>query len=302
MRKLKVGERARPLGIAFVHLAVVWAFAVAQPLLDLLGDAPEFFVARENTRGDILVLAFCWCSCRRCCSPAWRRSRRSPRSDSAGRSPRPRRRSGGAFFPPGAQGLVRCHGARPDPARRLGRRGRGCGVRPHACRAAVLTVLGPAPLVFLAMFLLGSPVSKLVLPGGEVEGADVPVPSQAPVVMIVLDEFSGLGLLGPGDRIDASAYPNFARLADDSTWYRNATTVADFTGQAVPALVTGERPRAAPSRPPPTTRRASSPSWAASTTSTSPSPSPMCARSASAPLRRPDGHRRGRGCAGCSRT
>ena len=40
-----------------VHLAVLWGFAVAQPLLDLLGDAPEFFVARGNTRSDILVLA-----------------------------------------------------------------------------------------------------------------------------------------------------------------------------------------------------------------------------------------------------
>ena len=39
------------------HLAVLWSFAVAQPLLDLLGDAPEFFVARENTRGDIILLA-----------------------------------------------------------------------------------------------------------------------------------------------------------------------------------------------------------------------------------------------------
>ncbi len=37
---------------------MLWSFAVAQPLFDLLGDGPEFFVARGNTRGDILLLAF----------------------------------------------------------------------------------------------------------------------------------------------------------------------------------------------------------------------------------------------------
>ena len=48
----------RTLLVAWAHLAVLWSFAFAQPLLDLLGDSPEFFVARGNTRGDILLLAF----------------------------------------------------------------------------------------------------------------------------------------------------------------------------------------------------------------------------------------------------
>jgi hypothetical protein len=48
----------RALGLAVIHLAVLWSFAVAQPLLDLLGKTPEFFVARGNGRADILVLAF----------------------------------------------------------------------------------------------------------------------------------------------------------------------------------------------------------------------------------------------------
>ena len=51
-------QRLAGLGTAALHLGVLWAFAFAQPLLDLLGDTPEFFVARGNTRGDILVLAF----------------------------------------------------------------------------------------------------------------------------------------------------------------------------------------------------------------------------------------------------
>ena len=69
------------------------------------------------------------------------------------------------------------------------------------------------------------------------------MPGNAPVVMIVFDELSGLALMGPDGGIDAARFPNFARLAGDSTWYRNATTVADFTDHALPALLTGERPR-----------------------------------------------------------
>lgn len=44
--------------VTWLHLGALWAFAVAQPLLDLLGDTPEFFVARGNTRADILLVAF----------------------------------------------------------------------------------------------------------------------------------------------------------------------------------------------------------------------------------------------------
>ena len=106
----------------------------------------------------------------------------------------------------------------------------------------LLTVLSPAPLVFLFIFLVVSPVSKLVLPGQEAEAAGVTVPHRPPVVVILFDEFAGFTLDGPDGRIDAARYPNFARLAGDATWYRNATTVADFTDRAVPALLTGERP------------------------------------------------------------
>ncbi len=105
-----------------------------------------------------------------------------------------------------------------------------------------MTVLGPAPLVFLFIFLVVSPVSKIVLPGDDVAAAAVDVPGRAPVVVILFDEFAGFTLNGPDGRIDAARYPNFARLAGDATWYRNATTVADYTDRAVPALLTGDRP------------------------------------------------------------
>ena len=39
---------------AFAHLAVLCAFALAQPLFDLLKDNPEFFAARGSTGFDII--------------------------------------------------------------------------------------------------------------------------------------------------------------------------------------------------------------------------------------------------------
>ena len=38
----------------YANLAVLWTFAVAQPLFDLLGDNPEFFAARGSSGFDII--------------------------------------------------------------------------------------------------------------------------------------------------------------------------------------------------------------------------------------------------------
>jgi hypothetical protein len=74
-----------------------------------------------------------------------------------------------------------------------------------------------------------------------------PAPAEArrrpPVVLIVFDEFPTTGLLGNHRRIDRARFPNFARLAGDATWYRNATTVSDTTFSAVPAILEGRVPR-----------------------------------------------------------
>jgi hypothetical protein len=42
--------------------------------------------------------------------------------------------------------------------------------------------------------------------------------------------------------IDAARFPNFARLARGSTWFRNTTTLSASTTVAVPAILTGEKP------------------------------------------------------------
>ena len=47
----------RELGRNALHLAVLSSFAIAEPLLDLLGRTPEFFVVRGSTAGDVIFFA-----------------------------------------------------------------------------------------------------------------------------------------------------------------------------------------------------------------------------------------------------
>jgi hypothetical protein len=106
---------------------------------------------------------------------------------------------------------------------------------------SVLTVLSPAPLLFLLLFLFASPVSDLALGSGTkafaAEGSFRP-----PIVIVTFDAFAEHHLMDDQRRIDATRYPNFARLAGDATWYRNAESVHENTTYAVPAILDGKWP------------------------------------------------------------
>src|SRR5689334_16626561 len=81
---------------------------------------------------------------------------------------------------------------------------------------ALLRYLALAAPVFAGLFLFASPVSDLVV-GGTVDPADVEIADPAPVVLIALDELPQASLLDGRGHIDAETFPNFARLADEST-------------------------------------------------------------------------------------
>ncbi|MDQ3982363.1 MAG: hypothetical protein M3271_06740, partial [Actinomycetota bacterium] len=66
--------------------------------------------------------------------------------------------------------------------------------------------------------------------------------NEAPVVFVVFDELPLASLLDLDGDVDEELFPNFARLARTSTWYRNATTNQTFTKEALPALLTGRYP------------------------------------------------------------
>lgn len=104
-----------------------------------------------------------------------------------------------------------------------------------------------APPVMLIVFLTTPDIRRLgVSASGDDPGAPpgppVPDATRAGVVVVVFDELPLASLLDADLRIDADRLPGFARLAESSTWYRQASTVAEQTTQAVPAILTGRIP------------------------------------------------------------
>jgi hypothetical protein len=63
-----------------------------------------------------------------------------------------------------------------------------------------------------------------------------------PVIVVIFDEFPTDDLLRPDGKIDAQRFPNFARLAEMSTWFPNAYTVYDSTFKAVPGILDATLP------------------------------------------------------------
>jgi hypothetical protein len=229
--------------VGSAHLAALWALAFAEPLLDLLGRNPDFFVARGNSSGDIIAFALIF-------------SLVPPLVMLAVEAV-------AMWFDRGLRwaihvGFVALLGAAialqvekhiaDGPAGLLVvlALAIGCLLAAGYARTrflrSVADVLTPAPLIVLVVFLFFSDASELVLPKSEAKAAQIQIRSRTPVVEVVFDEFPEGTLMTPGGRINASRFPAFADLAGHSTWYRDATTVAAFTPRAVPAILTGRLP------------------------------------------------------------
>jgi hypothetical protein len=101
-----------------------------------------------------------------------------------------------------------------------------------------VTVLAPAPLLFVALFLFTGPAGDIVL-GRQDDVPSFRTAARAPVVFVVFDEFTSTALMNSSGQLDAARYPSFGRLAEDATWFRNATTDHSFTELAVPSMLTG---------------------------------------------------------------
>lgn len=101
--------------------------------------------------------------------------------------------------------------------------------------------LSPAPLLVPLLFIFATPA------GGTIIDKEFSTLSARPthpvnVVMVILDEFPVVSLIDPDGNLRADRYPNFARLAADGTWFRNAATVEQQTEHSVPAMLTGSVP------------------------------------------------------------
>jgi hypothetical protein len=105
---------------------------------------------------------------------------------------------------------------------------------------SLLTVLAPAPLLFLALFLFTGSMRKLVFPT-EAEATAASAGDGAPVVMVVFDELTTRSIMNSRGQVDAERFPAFAELARGSTWYRNAAASHAATQHAVPGILTGKQ-------------------------------------------------------------
>ena len=239
------GGEARRFLLAGAHLLALCAFALAQPLLDLLARTPEFFVVRGSTWGDIVVFALVVLLL----PPVFLLALELLARLGGRRAPTVLHLVFVALLSAAValqvlkRGLEGPGALLVAAALALGAAAALAYARVGAVRT-FLTLLALAPCVFLALFLLDSRVSRLAVASSDVELAAAPVArAPAPVVFVVLDELPTSSLMDASGRIDAVRYPSFGALARESTWFRNATTVHEHSTEAVPSLLTGNYPR-----------------------------------------------------------
>ncbi len=223
-------------------LAGLSALAITQPVLDLFGQNPQFFVAGNYASGQIALFALVVAIV----PPlvGWLLTAVATLVT---------RRAGTVVFGVvaglfGAAFLLAFLRSRKVDAFAL--------VTLLAVAAAVLvgvlvvkarpaqlftSYLSVANVGFVALFLFASPAADLVTGGGTAGIGDVDVPPlTAPVVLIILDEMPTATFMRAGGTINEERYPGFAELASVSTWFRNASSQYNLTHRSVPQILTGE--------------------------------------------------------------
>jgi hypothetical protein len=226
----------------FGHLAALSSIALAEPLFDLLGKNPEFFAARGSPGFDVISLALILILV-------------PPLVLSGvellvGLVSEPARRALHLFFVALLVALIfiqtlkkSVHAA--DVVLVLLALAIGALATLAYTRAApvrsFMNVLTPVPLVFLFLFLVVSPVSKVAF-ASEATARNVGGVSRVNLVVVLFDEFPVSSLMDRTGHVDAKRYPNFAELERTSTWFRNAYTVYDSTERAQPAIFDGDYP------------------------------------------------------------
>jgi len=234
-----------------LHIFVLCGFAIAQPLFAVLAKGPEFFVARRSQPLDICLLVLVLCMGLPAVIVAL--------EGLVGLISRTARR----VLHLGVVAVLLMIILLPVLKRIEAIPAVGCvlGAVVLGIAAAVgywyfrwvrtfVTVLAPAIIVFPAMFLFYSPVAGILRqqPGAATKHGNVKIENPAPVILVILDEFSSVALMDDEHQIDPIRYPNFAALARESTWFRNATTVSPKTTVAIPSILTGKYPEKPKSR------------------------------------------------------
>lgn len=107
-----------------------------------------------------------------------------------------------------------------------------------------VTIMSLAVVVSPTLFLY-TPSMRSFMSSPEAQDFSIDArASEAPdIVMIIFDELPLISLLDENHEIDKTRYPNFYRLAQTATWYRNTTSVHYSTSYAVTELLVGNRYR-----------------------------------------------------------
>ncbi|MFK7977442.1 MAG: sulfatase-like hydrolase/transferase [Halioglobus sp.] len=230
---------------AFCHLAGALAIALVQPGYDLLGRYPEFFVARKVENQEVFIavavlsvllplMVWAIAMVTRLLSPrVYRVFMALTIGVLVGAVAIQVLNSVAEIEPLGGVQTLLIAGA-------------------VALATAVLYLRAPAVSAFFSLlslaavivpvfFLFFSPINK-VLFGVEEHVLGPEVQSSTPVIFVVFDELPTPSIMSADRTIDALSFPAFAALAADATWYRNATTVAAGSLNAIPAILTGRYP------------------------------------------------------------
>ncbi len=234
-----------PAGARALHLLLLVGVGVAQPLYDLLGRNPSFFVAHSATTLDLVLFVVIVSLA----LPAGLWVAQSVLTQVA-------KRLGSVVYLLMVATLFATVAA--IPVKRLFP---DAGITVSAAvvlislaatfaynrfppMRSVMSFLSPSALVFPVLFLFFSPVTEIVGNGEDRMTELTSVESTTPVVLIVFDELPVTSLMNEHKLIDPVAFPNFATFAAHSHWFRNATTVAQNTSYAIPAILTGRYPDA----------------------------------------------------------
>jgi hypothetical protein len=227
---------------SYLNLAVLWCFAVAQPLFDLLKDNPEFFAARGSSGFDIISFSVLLVVV-----PPALLLAVELLVGLAGRGPR---RAAHVVLIAGLVTLIAAQALKKlidasDLVLIVGSVAIGVGAGLLWLRAepvrSFLNILSPAPFVFLALFLFSGSISELAFPN-EASARTIGGVTQSPIVVVLLDELPITTLTDADGKLDRKRYPGFAELADSSTWFKNAYTIYDSTERAQPAIMDGNLP------------------------------------------------------------
>jgi len=229
--------------IDVLHVFVLFSFAVAQPLFDLLARYPQFFVTRHSEPIDVIFFILIACIVLPLLVVF---------IEMVARIIGQRVQKGVHVFVVAGlltaivlpalckifhfSGTILLMGAVI-----LGIVGCIVYIRFHPARI-FFTVLSVAILIFPSLFLFNRQISKIVFPREAYSTLGIRSSSSPPIIFVVFDEFPVTSLMDQQRQIDPIRYPNFAALSRDAYWFRSDSTVGERTTKAIPAILSGIYP------------------------------------------------------------